>query len=195
MKTKYIAPIAAVVALAAGGSAMAQDAGWYVRGDLGGSTGGELDADSGAIDLDDGWVVGGAGGYAFGNGVRAEGELLYMSNDLDSVSEGEATTLGAFANIAYEFNSQNRIRPFVGAGVGFAQVDYDDGVVDDDDIGFAYQAKAGVAYDINERMTAELAYRYLNVTDVEFGSGSASPIEGDYDNQTITVGLRYKLGY
>lgn len=195
MKTKYIAPIAAVVALAASGSAMAQDAGWYVRGDLGGSTGGELDADSGPIDLDDGWLVGGAGGYAFSNGVRAEGELLYMDNDLDTVSEGDIATLGAFANIAYEFNQQGRIRPFLGAGVGFAQVNYDDGVVDDDDIGFAYQAKAGVAYDINERMTAELAYRYLNVTDVEFGSGGASPVDGDYDNQAVTIGLRYKLGY
>lgn len=195
MKTRYIAPIAAVVALAASGSAMAQDAGWYVRGDFGGSTSGELDADSGPVDLDSGWVVASGAGYAFSNGVRTEGELLYMSNDLDSVSEGDIATLAAFANIAYEFNSQNRIRPFVGAGVGFAQVNYDDGVVDDDDIGFAYQARAGVAYDINERMTAELAYRYMNVTDVEFGSGSASPIEGDYDNQTVTVGLRYKLGY
>lgn len=195
MKTYYIAPIVAAVALAAGGSATAQDAGWYVRGELGGSTSGELDADSAPVDLDSGWVVGGAGGYAFSNGVRAEGELLYMSNDLDTVSEGDITTLGAFANIAYEFNSQSRIRPFVGAGVGFAQVSYDDGVVDDDDIGFAYQARAGVAYDINERLTGELAYRYLNVTDVEFGAGGASPVSGDYDNQTVTVGLRYKLGY
>ncbi len=195
MKTKFIAPIVAVVALTGGGSAMAQDAGWYVRGDLGGSTSGEFDADAAPIDLDSGWVVAGGAGYAFSNGVRTEGELLYMSNDLDSVSEGDIATLAAFANLAYEFNSRNRIRPFVSAGVGFAQVNYDDGVVDDDDIGFAYQAKAGVAYDINERMTAELAYRYMNVTDVEFGSGGASPISGDYDNQTVTVGLRYKLGY
>ncbi|MGZ9099327.1 MAG: outer membrane protein, partial [Brevundimonas sp.] len=118
----------------------------------------------------------------------------YMSNDLDTVSEGETTSLGAFANIAYEFNSKSRIRPFVGAGIGFAQVNYDDGVVDDDDIGFAYQAKAGVAYDINERLTAEVAYRYMNVTDVEFQSGAASVVSGDYDNQAVTIGLRYKLG-
>ncbi len=193
MKTKYIAPIAAVLALTSG-SAMAQDAGWYVRGELGASTSGEVD-DASQIDLDDGWVVGAAGGYAFSNGIRAEGELLYLGNDIDSLSDGETSAVGVFANIAYEFNQQGRIRPFVGAGLGFAQVNFEDGVVDDDDIGFAYQAKAGVAYDINDRLTAEVAYRYIGVTDLEFGSGGPSPIDGDYENQAVTVGLRYKLGY
>lgn len=193
MNTKYLAPLAIAFALT-GGTAMAQDAGWYVRGDLGGSTAGEIDADS-TTDLDSGWLVGGAGGYAFNNGVRVEGEMLYLNNDLDSDTEGDTSTLGAFANVAYEFKNVGRIRPFVGAGVGFAQVNYDDGVVDDDDIGFAYQAKAGLAYDINERLTTELAYRYINVTDVEFGSGATSPVSADYDNQAVTIGLRYKLGY
>ena len=194
MHIKYIAPITAAVALM-GTSAMAQETGgWYVQGDLGGSTGGQMDADA-PIDLDSGWVVGGSGGYAFNNGVRVGGELLYMKNDLDSVSEGDSEMLGAFANVAYEFNKKGRLRPFVGVGVGVAQVNYDDGVVDDDDMGFAYQAKDGDSYDINERMTAEMAYRYVAVTDLEFGAGSASPVSGDYDNQAVTVGLRYKLGY
>ena len=174
---------------------MAQDAGWYVRGDVGATAGGEFDEDAAAIDMDDGWAAGIGGGYEFANGLRAEGELLYLSNDLDSdVVDGETKTTGAFANVAYDFNRAGRIRPFVGAGVGFAQVDYDDGTVDDDDIGFAYQAKAGLAYDINERMTTEVAYRYIGVTDVEFGSNAASSLSGDYNNQAVTVGLRYKLG-
>ena len=193
MHVKHIASIALAATLVSG-SALAQDAGWYVRGDLGASTSGEIDSDT-TKDLDSGWIVGGAGGYAFDNGVRAEGELLYLGNDIDDASEGETSTAGVFANMAYEFNSQSRIRPFVGAGVGVAQVNFEDGVVDDDDIGFAYQAKAGVAYDINDRLTAELAYRYLGVNDVEFSSGATSPIESDYNNQAVTVGLRYKLSH
>ena len=51
MHIKYIAPITAAVALM-GTSAMAQETGgWYVQGDLGGSTGGQMDADA-PIDLD-----------------------------------------------------------------------------------------------------------------------------------------------
>lgn len=194
MKINHIAPLAAAALALTAGSAMAQDAGWYVRGEVGATSGGQVDADTGAIDLDDGWIVGGGGGYAFNNGVRVEGELLYVDNDLDTASGGDSSMVGAFANVAYEFNNTGRIRPFIGAGVGFAQVSYDDGVTDDDDIGFAYQAKAGVAYDINERMTAELAYRYIAVTDVEFDTVPGSPLSGDYDNQAVTIGLRYKLG-
>lgn len=189
---KLIPPLVAAVVLVAGGSAQAQDSGWYVRGDLGASFSGELDADQ-TMDLDDGWVVGGGGGYAFGNGVRAEGEMLYMQNDVESASEGESKTLAGFANVMYDFNRQGRIQPFVGAGIGFARVELQDGAIDDDDIGFAYQAKAGVAYKINDKLTAEAAYRYMRVTEVEFGSG-ASSLDGDLDSQAVTIGLRYKLG-
>lgn len=189
---KIIAPLAVALALT-GGSAMAQDAGWYVRGEAGASSSGQIDADT-PVDLDSGWVVGGAGGYGFGNGVRVEGEMLYMGNDIDDASEGDTSMFAAFANVAYEFDNIGPVRPFVGGGVGFGQVSFDNGLVDDDDTGFAYQAKAGVAYDINERMTAELAYRYVVVTDVEFDTIPGSPMSGDYDNQAVTVGLRYKLG-
>lgn len=189
---KLIPPIVAAVVLAASGSAQAQDRGWYVRGDVGGSFSGELDAGP-TVDLDDGWLVGGGAGYAFGNGLRAEGELLYMQNDVEGGSDGEAKTLASFANVTYDFNAQGRIQPFVGAGLGFARVEFQDGAIDDEDTGLAYQAKAGVAYRVNDRLTAEAAYRYMRVTDVEFGSGNSN-LEGDLDSQAVTIGLRYKLG-
>ena len=77
--------------------------------------------------------------------------------------------------------------------MGFAHVKADNSAFEDSDTGFAYQAKAGVAYKVNERLTGELAYRYLRVTDVKFGS-SVSGLAGDLDSQAVTVGLRYKLG-
>lgn len=191
---KFIPPIVIAAAVVVAGSAQAQERGWYVRGDLGGSFQGELDAGR-KQDLESA-VFGSAGaGYDLGNGLRAEGEVTYSKSDFDDAS-GDAKTLGAFANIVYDFKVPgipDQIRPFVGAGVGMANVKLDDGLLDDDDTGLAYQAKAGVSYQVNDRLTAEMAYRYQRVTDVQYGAG-ASAFEGDLDSQAVTVGLRYKLG-
>jgi opacity protein-like surface antigen len=191
MKTMIIVA-AATSAVVLGGTAEAQDSGWYVRGELGSTFEGQLDANS-SVDFDDGLMVGIAIGRDYLFGMRAEGELLYTDNDIKGSANGDASALGVFANLYYDFNRGGRIQPFLGAGIGMMKVDFDDGVIDDDATEFAYQAKAGVAYKINDRLTADLVYRYLQVTDLEFGTGS-SKIEGDYDTQAVTVGLRYKFG-
>lgn len=191
MKTIIIAA-AATSALAFTGTADAQDKGWYVRGELGSAFEGQLDADS-SVDFDDGLLASVAIGRDYLFGLRAEGELLYIDTDIKGSADGDASALGVFANAYYDFNRGGRIQPFLGAGIGMAKVDFNDGLVDDDATEFAYQAKAGLAYKINDQMTADLVYRYLQVTDLKFGSGS-STIEGDYDTQALTVGLRYKFG-
>lgn len=189
---KFLPPIAVAAVLVAAGSAQAQERGWYVRGDVGGSFEGQVKAERNA-DLDSA-VFGAAGvGYDLGNGLRAEGETVFTKNDLDSPSGGDATTIGGFANIVYDFQTPGRIKPFVGAGLGLAHVKPDGAGVDDEDTGLAYQAKAGVSYQINDRLTAEMAYRYMRVNDVKFGAG-ATGLESDLDSQTVTVGVRYKLG-
>src|SRR5262245_53927219 len=82
------------VAIAAiAGVAQAQD-GVYLRGDLGYSWQGEYDVQDpwGDLDLEEGWYAGVGAGYAWPNGLRAEGELSYRDNDLESgtvVEDGE----------------------------------------------------------------------------------------------------------
>lgn len=183
---------AAVLTTGAAGAASAQDTGWYVRGDLGGNFQGEVDG-SPKAKADDGWIASAGAGYALGNGFRAEGELAYLDSDLKGATGGDTTTLGAFANGYYDFDTGGKLQPFVGAGLGFAKVEVDSPLVDDDDTGFAYQLKAGLGYKFNERLTGEAAYRYLGVTDVTLGSG-VNRLDGDFTSQAVTVGLRYKLG-
>ena len=198
MKTslKTILVAAALVAGSAGAasaqSAGGQDTGWYVRGDLGGSFQSQVDGHPKAK-ADDGWAGDVGAGYELGNGLRAEGELAYLKSDLKGASGGDAKTLGGFANLYYDFNRGGTLQPFVGAGIGVAQVKVSSSLVHGDDTGFAYQAKAGVAYKINDRWTGEVAYRYLDVTSVGIGAG-ASRLDGDFSSQAITVGFRYKLG-
>jgi OOP family OmpA-OmpF porin len=189
LKTVFVA--AALLAGSAG-AASAQDAGWYVRGDLGGAFQGEVDGTP-KLKADNGFAGAVGGGYALGNGIRAEGELLYLKSDLKGIAGGDAKTLGGFANVYYDFNRSGTFQPFIGGGLGFAQVKVDSRTVDDDDTGFAYQAKAGVAYKINDRWTGEVAYRYLGVTDVTLGSG-INKVDGDFNSQAVTVGVRYKIG-
>lgn len=189
LKTAFVA--AAILAGSAG-AASAQDANWYVRGDVGGAFQGEVDGTPKAK-ADSGWAGAIGGGREFGNGLRAEGELLYLKGDLKGPAGGDLKTLGGFANLYYDFNRGGQVQPFVGAGVGFAQVKADSRLVDDDDTGFAYQAKAGVAYKINDKWTGEVAYRYVGVTDVSLGGG-ASKLSGDFNSQAVTVGVRYKIG-
>lgn len=191
MQKMMLAASAATGVLVLGGTAHAQDVGGYLRGELGGS----LESDSAASDLVDvqnSVAVGVAFGYGFANGLRAEGELLYLQNDLEANPDGDTSSIGGFANVIYDFNRIGAIQPFFGAGIGFTRVDIDNGIFSGDDSGFTYQAKAGFAYQINDRLNAELVYRYVVATDLDFGS-RASGLNGDFDSQAVTIGLRYKL--
>lgn len=194
LKTIFVA--AALLAGSAGAASAqdkgSQDAGWYARGDLGGSFQSQIDGSPKAKG-DGGWIGDLGAGYEFGNGLRAEGELAYLKSDLKGASGGDSKTVGGFANVYSDFNRTGTWRPFVGAGIGLAQVKVNSGLVHGDDTGFAYQAKAGVAYKINDRWTGEVAYRYLDVTSVGIGAG-ASRLDGDFSSQAVTVGFRYRLG-
>jgi len=185
------AVVVATTALSATAAA-AQDAGWYVRGDVGGNFQSEVGGRPSAKG-DSGWVVSGAAGREIGDGFRGEGEVLYLDSSGKHAGAGDLKTIAGMVNGYYDFSRQGAWRPFVGAGVGFAQVKVDGGPSDGDDTGFAYQFKVGVAHPFSDRLTGELAYRYLGVNGLEFGRGPGG-IDGDFSTQAVTVGLRYKLG-
>ncbi|HEX7946581.1 MAG TPA: outer membrane beta-barrel protein [Phenylobacterium sp.] len=195
MKSLTLAAVAAATTVLAAGAASAQDANWYVQGNVGGTFGSRLDGASAPPIAtpdrkgDTGWAVSGAVGREFSNNLRAEVEGVYLSADNKHASPGKTSTLGGFVNGYYDFNRGGQFQPFVGAGVGFAQVSSRG----DDDTGFAYQLKAGVAHPFNDRLTGEVAYRYLAVTNVAAGVGDRR-FDGDYHSSAVTVGLRYKLG-
>lgn len=191
MKTLLLASVFAASALTASAAA-AQDTGWYVRGDVGGTFESEIDG-SPNRDLDEGLALSLGAGYQVNPNIRVEGELAHLKGDISGPVGGDAKVLGGFANAYYDFNPGGQWKPFVGAGLGFAKVDVDSGAIDDDDTGFAWQLKAGVAHDFSDRLTGEVAYRYVGVNGIEAGSGPGR-IDGDYAANAVTVGLRYKLG-
>jgi opacity protein-like surface antigen len=193
MKTALIAT-AALCALALAGAARAQtniDPQWYVRGDAGAAFQDEINATP-KVKGKAGWTIDAAVGRQIDDHVRADGELLYSDADA-KVGSGRVKVLAGLANGFYDFDTGTKLKPYVGAGVGVGQVKLDGGAFHDDDTGLAYQLLTGVAYPINDKLSAQVGYRYLGVNDVKIGTG-AQAIRGDYHDQAVTVGLTYKLG-
>ncbi len=185
---------AALASLALAGVAHAQttiDPQWYVRGDVGGAYQDEINSSS-KVKAKSGWTVDAAVGRQIDSHFRAEGELIY-SDDKAKVGAGRVKVLAGLANGYYDFDTGTKLKPYIGAGVGIGQVKLDGGAVHDDDTGFAYQLLTGVAYPINDRLSAQVGYRYLGVNDVKIGS-RVDAVRGDYHDQAVTLGLTYKFG-
>lgn len=194
MKT-YLMSVAALAGLSLAGVARAQtaiDPQWYVRGGVGATYQDEINATP-SVKGEAGWTADAAVGRQIDSNFRAEGQILY-ADDEQKVGEGRIKVLAGLANAYYDFDTGTKLKPFIGAGVGIGQVKLDDSAIDGDDTGFAYQLQAGVAYPINDKLSAQVGYRYLGVNDVEIGSG-AQAIRGDYHDQAITMGLTYKFGF
>lgn len=198
----------ALTALLAGGAvaapAAADTRGTYVRGDIGVTVEGELEVIEEA-DIDDEEMAAIGIGRGFENGFRLEGEFAYRDNQfeedvaLGAVAEAKAISL--MANLFYDFNRHGSLQPYIGLGVGAAQIESEgSGVLfgwDDEYTGVAYQGLVGVNWQFHQNWSADLGYRYFVVPDAEFdGVVDITPtaFEGDYTHEAVTLGLRYTFG-
>jgi len=241
-----------------------------------------------SVGFDDGWIVGAAIGWDFGNGWRSELEAAYRSHDVDSSAingsfsraytgyafgynsvlymtytytrltyvgvntvtktgtftytnafssssttgsfstgtsgagrngnvDGDLETWSFMFNVWYDFDfGDSPIKPFVGAGIGFAHasLDFDmttagslptsgygffgsggygyRGNGESTDWGFAYQLGAGLGYDLGNGMTLSAQYRYFNTGAMDLSL--ADQIEVNLESHNILVGLNVPLG-
>ena len=143
-----------------------------------------------SVSTDPGWVILGSVGWGFGNGLRAEIEMNYRSNDVSELTfngfsatsspgstiSGTTSTYGVMANVFYDFQL-GPVMPYLGAGIGYAwnrwsSVGYSGpfstGGISDTQGSFAYQFMAGLAIPIRAvpglAITAE--YRYFATNSV-----------------------------
>lgn len=118
-------------------------------------------------------------GYDF-DGYRVEGEAEYRKNDFDNYN-CSIETYSLMVNGYYDIKTDSAFTPFIGAGLGMATHETDDG----NDTVFAYQAIGGVAYSICQMVFLDLAYRYFATSDPEFDG-----IDAEYDSHNISLGVR-----
>ncbi|MEX2642288.1 MAG: outer membrane beta-barrel protein [Acetobacterales bacterium] len=179
---------------------------WYVDFGLGfvvvadadvsqGGTTGELSADHG---------VGGslAVGYRWRENVRFDLELAYRDSDLDRIEvggfgftgsadvDGSVSSLSGMINGYYDVDFGWLVTPYVGAGVGMAQVTVDSSTlsVDESDTVLAYQGILGLSYEISPALAARLSYKLFMTSDPEWGN-----TEGEYTANSVELGLSYRF--
>jgi OOP family OmpA-OmpF porin len=157
-----------------------------------------------------------AGGYGFGNGIRAELEFDYRYNSLNKVTgagasaslNGNEQKFGPMVNVLYDFYDFAAITPmfvpYAGLGLGYQWAD--ERVTgaggfrtnfDKTAGAFAYQAILGAAIPISAvpglSVTGE--YRFLGLAgDRTYRATGGSLRLGNDLNHSVLVGLRYEFG-
>ncbi len=199
-----------VAALLAATSATAGEGSWnenfwhdtYVKAEGGWVFGTDSEVDGFGetfdIEYDDGWAAAVGVGHYFAPLWRGELEVAYQEQDVDDGNDilvvgGDISAYTFMANLIRDFDTDTNWRPFIGAGLGAARIEPDVRLVfpssSDDDLSFAWQAMAGVAYDYSDRLALSVRYRYLDAGDYDLGRG-----EADYTTHAVFAGLTYRLG-
>lgn len=148
------------------------------------------------------------GAHPLGN-WRVEAEAGYFNNSLDGVTLGGAAVAGAggdvriasyMANLYYDFRSESRFTPYVGGGVGAAQVQFPSSsgagnTADDDDTVFAYQAMVGLAYAPASLPNTEwsIGYRYFGANSLEYSTAGGKIELDDLMVHSAEIGARFKF--
>ena len=195
--------------------ALAQQTGFYVSASGGAAFTMDADNEGGGLSIesefDTGFSFTGAGGYAFANGIRVEAEIGYRGADVDTrtitndgglgvaglsgEADGDVRVLSAMANAWYDFAVDFPVTPYVGGGIGFANVDAEASfagvtIVDDDDTVFAYQAGAGAAYPLTETLSVFAGYRFFGTVDPRLTAADGTDFDSEYRTHIIEGGFR-----
>ncbi len=169
-------------------------------------------------EFDPGFGVHGAVGHSW-DGFRLEGEVSYRKNDVDTLTvtsttgaisslnldtlgsfdaDGDVSALGFMANAWYDFDTGSPWKPFIGGGVGTARISLNDissstiSLADDEDQVFAYQAGAGIGYELTPTVIVSLGYRFFGTSDPEFTAvNGTTTFDGEYRSHNVEVGVRF----
>ena len=206
---KKVIAVLLSLALFVGFTISTASAGIYISGNLGAVFLSDADidegGDSGEITFDDGGVATFSLGTTIGSAGRIEAEVGARVNDLDKLSldgysgsanlDGDVTTTSFMGNAFYDFKNGSRFTPFIGGGLGFANVEYDIDSVDgyninekDDDTVMAYQFMLGGGFAATEQMSIDLQYRFFGTADPEIDG-----TDFEYQSHNAMIGIRYSF--
>ncbi|MEQ8665466.1 MAG: OmpA family protein [Rhodospirillales bacterium] len=183
-------------------------AGFYIDLGTGALLLGDSDLDGGGIDTDvdfeTGYAFRSAVGHAYDSGWRAEVEVGYRENGVDSIGSssgtGDAKALSGMINGYYDFRNDSALTPYVGLGLGLAQVEADGyspvsgSTIDDDDLVYAYQGILGASWSLTDALALTADYRYLATDDVSLTTASGTNVDGEYRSHAVFLGLRISFG-
>ena len=112
-----------------------------------------------------------AGGVGLGCQVTPYARVDVTADAVIGYESGAADvdTYGFMANGYLEADFEV-VKPYIGAGIGWAQVDGPGGRITDDDDGIAFALMTGAAYELNEGLYLDVGYKFRYV-DLSGGNG------------------------
>ncbi len=138
---------------------------------------------------------GGVLGYDFAGVTRLELAVRQFENDIEEFSDsqappdvitGEAKSTAVIGNLWFDFNRDARWRPYIGFGVGAANIEKGD--FDEDT--FVKQVGLGVNVDLAKNWILDIGYRYMDADEVEYDT-SRGELETEYTTNVLAFGLKY----
>lgn len=124
-------------------------------------------------------------GYEFGM-------TFSRDDDDDGPVDVEGNTFDVYGGYRYTFRpDEQSIHPYLSGGLAViraeAEVDTPVGNNSDDDVSPGAYVRAGIAFDLSDRMRVGLDYRHMFLTDVDIGSIS----DVDFDQVMVTLGFAF----
>jgi outer membrane protein OmpA-like peptidoglycan-associated protein len=179
-----------------------------------------LSTSSSSVSFKDGYLVTGAAGWGFGNGLRTELEIGWHDNSAkqpfvqDSTpgtfifgANGRATQETLFGNLLYDFDTGTPWTPHIGFGIGIDSARVDNinvpagaNPINTHDTVFGYQGIVGVEYAVAPGFHLGLEYRYIGTSDLKIlvpgNIATSGNTQSSYSLATnnILATLRYSFG-
>lgn len=164
-----------------------------------------LDFAGASRDMETGYNVGGSFGWWLDPRFSVEMDFFFTSADYDLAAPNDATleSFTFMANAVYHFDDiGSGFRPFLGAGVGGAQLRVSDGILGgfgytgDTDTVFAWQALAGFLINVDTNIDFVAEYRYQGASDGDVQLtfiGGPVPSDVEYSSHNLSAGFRFLI--
>ena len=102
----------------------------------------------------------------------------------------EIESQSSMINGYYDIDTGSKLTPYVGAGIGYAKIKGKLSVLGEsysaDDNNFAWQVGAGVGYALNDKVSLDAGYRY-----VDYGDFTEEGLKWESSAHELYVGARY----
>ena len=159
-----------------------------------------------------GLLIGGALGYEFGNGWRAEGEFTYQSTDVKGnpfagsagpLGNGNHAATALALNVIREFDltGSPKVRTYAGLGLVYlTETDIDFKASGQNEQSFSgsgagVQLLLGARYDLGERWFIDTGLRYLasSKIDMDGERGNPGQIDARFRPWSLTAGIGWRF--
>jgi len=111
--------------------------------------------------------------------------VIYLLED-----ESDSIKVKTFmTNLTYEADFGNKIKPYLGAGIGIGRVSW----MDRSSTEFAYQLRAGLGFQVTDSLNLFGGYRYLATTDGNVDNARVVVTDGKRAVGGILTGINYEV--